>query len=94
MLLEGSAVALLVFGSALVLEAYLHTDDGGAVETHCLACRWQMGTTGTTPDAPSLEPCAPRVEPVVAGPESRTADGEVRVTPARGPPSPLESLAR
>jgi len=77
---------LLSFGAALAEDAFFHTDDGCAVERHCLACRWHQGTTAspaaiTAPQA-ALEPGAlvGRSAPItlleVAPPE----------TPSRAPP--------
>ena len=40
----GQALLLAVAG-ALVEESFVHTDDGCAVEVHCLACRLAVGTT-------------------------------------------------
>ena len=39
-----AALMLLVsFGALTLEESFVHTDDGCAVETHCLACRWAYG---------------------------------------------------
>lgn len=35
--------ALLSLGGALFEESFVHTDDGCAVEVHCLACRLTLG---------------------------------------------------
>ena len=43
------ALALLsVFGLALAEDAFFHTDDGCAVELHCLSCRWHQGATAVS----------------------------------------------
>jgi len=85
-LLRGSLLTLLAFGTALAQDAYLHTDDGCAVETHCLACRWHLGTTGTIAEATPLALSCPVAQPVRSFLEPHPADGEVRVAAARGPP--------
>jgi hypothetical protein len=40
-----SFALLLAVAGALVEESFVHTDDGCAVEIHCLACRLAVGTT-------------------------------------------------
>jgi hypothetical protein len=55
------ALALLAgLGVMLVGESFFHTDDGCAVETHCLTCTWAAGSIAViTPDvtpALALEP--------------------------------------
>jgi hypothetical protein len=40
-----AALALLSVGAALGEESFVHTDDGCAVEVHCLACRLAVGST-------------------------------------------------
>jgi hypothetical protein len=48
--LKGTAlVALLVFLGSFAEAAFFHTDDGCAVEIHCLACRLILGTTAVAP---------------------------------------------
>jgi hypothetical protein len=42
------AIALLAaFSVALAEDAFFHTDDGCAVERHCLACRWHHGAAAS-----------------------------------------------
>ena len=79
-------MTLLAFGAALAQDAYLHTDDGCVVETHCLACRWHLGTTGTTVEAAPLGPPSLVVWPLYLSSEYHTAQGDVRVAVARPPP--------
>jgi hypothetical protein len=55
-------LALAALGNVLVQEAFVHTDDGCAVELHCLACR--LSVAGTTVLSPTLilTPVATAVE--------------------------------
>lgn len=39
---------LIVLTGVLADEAFVHTDDGCRVETHCLACRLTVGTAAVT----------------------------------------------
>jgi hypothetical protein len=83
------ALTLLAgLGALLAVEAYVHTDDGCVVETHCLACLWHQGASSALV-MPAVVPDAPAsvaTEPVV-GPESDSpTDGSPRNAPSRGPP--------
>ena len=81
------ALALLsVFGLALAEDAFFHTDDGCAVELHCLSCRWHQGATAVS--APVTVPLGVLQPGAVVD----RADGTVRLegarpeTPSRAPP--------
>jgi hypothetical protein len=81
------AIALLsVFGLALAEDAFFHTDDGCAVELHCLSCRWHQGATAVS--APVTVPLGVLQPGAVVD----RADGPVRLegarpeTPSRAPP--------
>jgi hypothetical protein len=80
-------VALIGLGSATVAVEYLpHTDDGCAVEIHCLACRTSLSQTATTTTALVLPAPAEWVEwRAVERPRSLQG-GTVRVATSRGPP--------
>jgi hypothetical protein len=72
----------------LVVEAYVHTDDGCVVETHCVACLWHRGASSVLV-MPVVLPAAPAPVAIGAavGLESGSlADGSVRIAPSRGPP--------
>jgi len=87
LLLVASLVLLAALGTALVGEALEHTDDGCAVETHCVVCHWQRGATVV----PTV--VATPVAPVDLGraPERAVApslsEGSWLETPSRAPPS-------
>jgi hypothetical protein len=86
LLLSASLVLLAALGTALVAEALEHTDDGCAVETHCVACNWQRGAT-VVPTIVAM-PVAPvelgrTLERTVAPSPS---DGASLETPSRAPP--------
>jgi hypothetical protein len=55
-------LALGALGNALVQEAFVHTDDGCAVELHCLACRLSVAGTTVLSPALILTPIATAVE--------------------------------
>jgi hypothetical protein len=81
------ALALLSgLGVELVGESFFHTDDGCAVETHCLTCRWAAGSIAiVTPDLTPTLTLEPRGD--VALPESLFAVEAPRSHEAsRGPP--------
>ena len=45
-----ATLALLSVGAVLAGESLDHTDDGCAIEIHCLACRMAAGTTAGLPE--------------------------------------------
>ena len=70
--LKGTALlALLVFLGAFAEAAFFHTDDGCAVEIHCLACRLVLGTTAVAPQ-PSIS-VGPGLIDLGAAPQSARA---------------------
>ena len=69
-------LALATFGIALAEASFVHTDDGCKVETHCLSCRWTVGTAGTAPP------------PVFALAFTLVPAGSPSELPARGIPEP------
>ena len=79
-------LALVAFGTAFAEASFVHTDDGCAVEVHCLACRWTVGTTAVAAPVFSLTTV---LAPLGAPPES-PATPRAETTPeaivARGPP--------
>lgn len=83
------ALTLLTgLGALLAAEAYVHTDDGCVVETHCAACVWHRGAASTDvmpvviPDAPVLV-----ATEAVVGPESDSpTDRSPWTASPRGPP--------
>jgi hypothetical protein len=82
------ALVLLASGGVLVAQdAFAHTDDGCAVEVHCLACRWASHRSvapGALP-APSPEPAPVGSTPLP--PTVAVAVAETDATGTRGPPS-------
>lgn len=82
-----TAVLLLAsFGFVLAAEAYEHTDDGCAVEIHCLPCQWQHGATVVPAVVP--QPCAPiDLGSAFLGTQPRRLlDGARLESPSRAPP--------
>jgi hypothetical protein len=82
-----AVMAIVCLGTALAAETFVHTDDGCAVEIHCLACRLAVGSTAVVGHA---LPC-PRVLSVVGyvqRPPDTIVDSVVRSqAPSRAPPS-------
>jgi hypothetical protein len=78
--------ALVCLAAALLEESFIHTDDGCAVEIHCLACRLVAGSTVVV-EAAGIPP----VVPVPAGDvvlETIVVVAQARpvLTPSRAPP--------
>jgi hypothetical protein len=81
------AIALLsVFGLALAQDGFFHTDDGCAVELHCLSCRWHQGATAVS--APVMAPlAAPAPGAVVDRADGPSGlEGARPESPSRAPP--------
>lgn len=86
--LRGTAlVALLAFLAAFAQSALVHTDDGCAVEMHCLACRLALGTTAVAP-APALPLGADLIDLGAAPPAPAQPVVEIarEAVASRGPP--------
>jgi hypothetical protein len=86
--LKGTALlALLVFLGAFAEAAFFHTDDGCAVEIHCLACRLVLGSTAVAPQ-PAIS-VAPGLIDLGAAPQTpapRAVESATRAVTTRGPP--------
>jgi len=80
------ALALLASLASGFLDEYVHTDDGCAFETHCLACQRHVGSVAVV--APSL--ATPVVLEAVgtppAPPSGRVLPAPIRHEAPRGPP--------
>ena len=75
------------FAGAAVEPFVVHTDDGCAVEIHCLACRWAHAAAAIAPPPPR-PPLAVEVARAVPPPAERlTAQVPREPLPARGPPA-------
>jgi hypothetical protein len=66
-------LALVGLGGALFEESFVHTDDGCAVEVHCLGCRLAVGGAAVFAALPVVVPVArfvafqpPATAPVVS----------------------------
>ncbi len=85
-LLLVAAMALLSVGAVIVEESFVHTDDGCAVETHCLACRLALGSTVVLASAITA-PVGTELAGFVSGePKAVTQDGAARARQSRAPP--------
>ena len=82
-----AALALLALAVLLVLGTFVHTDDGCAVERHCLACRFALhtaeGAASITIGPLTLDPS----EEVRPARTERRASGQTVVRTTRGPPA-------
>ncbi len=85
-----AALALVAsLGLASAEQAFLHTDDGCAVEIHCVACRLVLGSVVVTPARLTLEPRFTQVGEV-ACPDVRALPVPTRrASLSRGPPYSL-----
>jgi hypothetical protein len=79
---------LLAFATGL-LGAFIHTDDGCAVEQHCRACRVAVASVGTPPATASVLPVVRPAEAVVASGEARPRSAPLASHSNRGPPAAL-----
>jgi len=79
-------LALIGLGSALAEESFVHTDDGCAVEVHCLACRLSAGGAATFAAVPLVAPTSVAV--VTPSPATHPAPRTVspRLFQSRAPP--------
>jgi hypothetical protein len=86
LLVLGALAVLASFGLAVAEDAFLHTDDGCAVERHCATCRWHQGATpalvASAGPVPALQP---QGEVVDASPIARL-EGQRPESPSRAPP--------
>lgn len=67
-------------------ESFVHTDDGCAVETHCLACRLALGSTVVLALAITTPVRIDLAGFVSDEPSLVTRDGTARVGQSRAPP--------
>jgi hypothetical protein len=82
------AAVILLTGLLLVPlgDAFLHTDDGCAVETHCLTCRWAYATAVMAPPVFTLAPGAPLCGTVASCPREPSQEPRRDELLSRGPP--------
>jgi hypothetical protein len=84
--LSTAALLLVALASLVSAEAFDHTDDGCAVEVHCVLCQWHQGTAAVLAVVP-----LPRA-PIAACPASLVVpatplrDGDRLETASRAPP--------
>jgi hypothetical protein len=81
-----AVLALVCLGLAMAEDAFLHTDDGCLIETHCVACRWHHGAVVVTPAVAQLHAAPAAIQIVAAAPTHVAADGPRRTASSRGPP--------
>ena len=84
--MAASVLLLAAFAVILAADVFEHTDDGCAVEIHCLPCQWHHGATVIIAALP--KPAAPidRGRAVVLPPHSKLVDVSESETPSRAPP--------
>lgn len=82
-----AASGLLSLATALYQESFVHTDDGCAVEIHCLACRLAVASAPDTPiPAPVPSPPNAPASPAVRHEPGTPLDRAVRQSQPRAPP--------
>ena len=79
-------MVLLSMGALIAEESFVHTDDGCAVEVHCLACRLALGSTGVLALAIGLHTAIELVGYVGCERTPLARDGVTRVGRSRAPP--------
>jgi hypothetical protein len=85
-LLLAALMLLASFGALSLEQGFVHTDDGCAVETHCLACRWAYGATSVVAAQVALSAPVAAVELVTARSAAAPAAPAVLAAESRGPP--------
>jgi hypothetical protein len=78
--------AILCVSAAWAEESFVHTDDGCAVEIHCLACRLAVGTTAVIGAAATVPAVVQTIAPVGAEAGSKPREAAPREAPSRAPP--------
>jgi len=79
--------ALLAFGLAWAEDCFFHTDDGCAVETHCIACLWHHSAKPVAPVIATLEPPVRLAEAVAVPVTVRSVETVPGAVASRGPPT-------
>lgn len=89
-----TALALLAaLGLALAEAALVHTDDGCALETHCLACRFALSATALAPAGVTIEPALVACAWVTPRAPAQAVHVCSHASLSRGPPHPLAELS-
>lgn len=78
--------ALLCVSAALVQESFVHTDDGCAVEIHCVACRLAVGGTAVVGPVIVLPVAVQATAPLAVQADSSLREAAPRQSPSRAPP--------
>jgi len=81
-----AVAALLCVSAALVQESFVHTDDGCAVEIHCIACRLVAGSTAVVSPAIVLPVAVRTTALVTVAADSSLCEAAPREAPSRAPP--------
>ena len=79
-------VALVCVGAALAQESFVHTDDGCAVEIHCIGCRLVAGSTAVVSPAIVLPVAARTTALATVAADSSLCEAAPREAPSRAPP--------
>jgi hypothetical protein len=81
-----TGVAMLAVLAALLLSDFVHTDDGCAVEQHCLACRLVLSPADDAQAAQAARPFRDAGRRVEAPNEQIPTLPVARALASRGPP--------
>jgi hypothetical protein len=86
-LIAVALLALACLAGALVDESFIHTDDGCAFETHCVACLLSAASVVVASVAVSAPIVLERVAVLSPSPAFAVHEADVRIEVSRGPPS-------
>jgi hypothetical protein len=78
--------AIVCVSAALAEESFVHTDDGCAVEIHCVACRLVAGSTAVVGVAVTMPAVVRITAPVAPEAGAKPREAAPRESPSRAPP--------
>lgn len=84
-----AAVLVLLAFAAGLAGAFVHTDDGCAVERHCGACRTALVNTGTLPAVATVVPAVQPAEGLIPTRHSAALSAPLATDSNRGPPAAI-----
>jgi hypothetical protein len=87
MIFAVALTAMLSFGLAWAEDCFFHTDDGCAVETHCIACLWHHGAKPVAPVIVAAGPPVGLVEAITFPETARPVEAVPGTVASRGPPT-------
>jgi hypothetical protein len=85
--LLAALLALVAFGAAVTEAAFVHTDDGCAVELHCLACRTAVSGVAVLGPDPAPAPHLLAIGLVATPAPAVARPAALLDAPSRAPPA-------